>query len=51
MKENFINDSGYYPYGEYNYAKVSKEYIEQENYDKSFFEVLDYLKNDKEKIK
>lgn len=51
MKENFINDSGYYPYGEYNYAKVSKEYIEQENYDKSFFEVLDYLKNDKEKVK
>ena len=51
MKENFINNSGYYPYGEYNYAKVSKEYIEQENYDKSFFEVLDYLKNDKEKIK
>lgn len=51
MKENFINDSGYYPYGEYNYAKVSKEYIEQENYDKSFFEVLDYLKDDKEKVK
>ena len=51
MKENFTNDSGYYPYGEYNYAKVSKEYIEQENYDKSFFEVLDYLKDDKEKVK
>lgn len=51
MKENFINDSGYYLYGEYNYAKVSKEYIEQENYDKSFFEVLDYLKDDKEKVK
>ena len=51
MKENFINDSGYYPYGEYNYVKVSKEYIEQENYDKSFFEVLDYLKDDKEKVK
>ena len=51
MKKNFINDSGYYPYGEYNYAKVSKEYIEQENYDKSFFEVLDYLKDDKEKVK
>ena len=51
MKENFINDSGYYPYGEYNYVKVSKEYIEQENYDKSFFEVLGYLKDDKEKVK
>lgn len=51
MKEHFINDSGYYPYGEYNYVKVSKEYIEQENYDKSFFEVLDYLKDDKEKVK
>lgn len=31
MKEHFINDSGYYPYGDYDYAKVSKEYIEQEN--------------------
>lgn len=51
MKENFINDSGYYPYGDYDYAKVSKEYIEQENYDKSFFEVLDYLKDNKEKVK
>lgn len=51
MKEHFINDSGYYPYGNYDYAKVSKEYIEQENYDKSFFEVLDYLKDDKEKVK
>ena len=51
MKEHFINDSGYYPYGDYDYAKVSKEYIEQENYDKSFFEVLDYLKDNKEKVK
>lgn len=51
MKEHFINDSGYYPYGEYNYAKVSKEYIEEGKYDKSFFEVLDYLKDDKEKVK
>lgn len=51
MKEHFINDSGYYPYGEYDYAKVSKEYIEQGKYDKSFFEVLDYLKDDKEKVK
>ena len=51
MKEHFINDSGYYFYGDYEYTKVSKEYIEQGNYDKSFFEVLDYLKDDKEKVK
>lgn len=51
MKEHFLNDSGYYPYGDYDYVEVSKEYIEQENYDKSFFEVLSYLKDDKEKVK
>lgn len=51
MKEHFLNDSGYYPYGDYDYVEVGKEYIEQENYDKSFFEVLSYLKNDKEKVK
>lgn len=30
MKEHFINDSGYYPYGEYDYAKViiyEKNYV------------------------
>ena len=37
MKEHFLNDSGYYPYGDYDYVEVGKEYIEQENYDKSFF--------------
>lgn len=51
MKEHFLNDSGYYPYGDYDYVEVGKEYIEQENYDKSFFEVLSYLKDDKEKVK
>lgn len=51
MKEHFFNDSGYYPYGDYDYSEVSKEYVEQENYDKSFFEVLSYLKDDKEKVK
>lgn len=51
MKEHFLNDSGYYPYGDYDYVEVGKEYVEQENYDKSFFEVLSYLKDDKEKVK
>lgn len=51
MKEHFLNDSGYYPYGDYDYVEVDKKYIEQENYDKSFFEVLSYLKDDKEKVK
>ena len=51
MKEHFLNDSGYYPYGDYYYVEVNKEYVEQENYDKSFFEVLSYLKDDKEKVK
>lgn len=47
----FESDTGIYKYGDYEYTKVSKEYIEQGNYDKSFFEVLDYLKDNKEKVK
>mgnify|MGYP001737392369 CR=1 FL=1 len=45
----FKSDTGIYKYGNYEKHDINKDEIEYSQRNKSFFEVLSYLKDDKEK--
>lgn len=47
----FKNDTGKYEYGNYDEHNSSKKEIENSDWNKSFFDVVSYLKDDKEELK
>lgn len=47
----FKSDTGKYEYGNYDEHNSRKKEIENSDWNKSFFDVLSYLKDDKEELK